>query len=127
MGRKEAKPEERHERKFLVRLTEDQYESLAEEAEAAGVPLAAYARQVLVSREVTIEHPIMLDASDIRPAVVQLARAGNNLNQIAHWLNWHETMSGSLKRQTVSVLAEVREAARELTSLAGGKLPKRKR
>ena len=126
MGRKETRPEDRHERKFLVRLTKDQYESLNDEAEAAGIPLAAYARQVLVSREVTIEHPIVLDAGDIRPAVVQLARIGNNLNQIAHWLNWHDTMSNGLKKQTVSVLAEVREAARNLTEMAGGKLPKRK-
>jgi hypothetical protein len=70
---------------------------------------------------------IVLDASDIRPAVVQLARAGNNLNQIAHWLNWHDYADDGLRRQTLDALAEIREAARALTAMAGGKLPKRRR
>ena len=119
-------PEERRSRQFVVRLKEAQYASLADEARAKGIPLAAYARQVLLSREVTIEHPIVLDAADIRPAVVQLARVGNNLNQIAHWLNWHDDMDGGLRAQTTETLAQVREAARELTAMAGGRLPKRR-
>ena len=126
MGRKAAPRDELHTCKFLVRFTEAQYESLADEAARAGIPLAAYVRQAALSREVTIEHPVVLDASDIRPAVVQLARVGNNLNQIAHWLNWHDTMDESLKAQTVETLAEVREAARELTAMAGGNLSKKK-
>ena len=126
MGRKEKPAEERHVRQFVVRLTEAQYESIADEARRANIPFAAYARHAMLGRKVTIENPIVLDASDIRPAVVQLARVGNNLNQIAHWLNWHDSMDEPLKQQTLDVLAEVREAARELTTTAGGRLPKRK-
>ena len=127
MPRKEAPPEERHSRQFVIRLTDDQYGSLAQEARGAGIPLAAYARQALISRKVTVEMPIVLDASDIRPAVVQLARAGNNLNQIAHWLNWHDYADDGLRRQTLDALAEIREAARALTAMADGMLPKRRR
>ena len=32
-----------------------------------------------------------------------------------------------LRRQTLDALAEIREAARTLTAMAGGKLPKRRR
>ena len=127
MPRKEAPPEERHSRQFVIRLTDDQYDSLAQEARGAGIPLAAYACQALISRKMTIEHPIVLDAADIRPAVVQLARLGNNLNQIAHWLNWHDHADDGLRRQTLDALAEIREAARALTAMAGGKVPKRRR
>ena len=127
MPRKESPPEERHSRQLVVRFTEAQSQSLSEEARAAGIPLAAYVRQLALSRDVTIEHPIVLDAADIRPAVVQLARIGNNLNQIAHRLNRGEQPDGKLRRQTLATLAEVRESARTLTATAGGKLPTRKR
>ena len=122
----DAPGDELHARQFVVRLKEAQYASLAEEARSTGIPLAAYARQVLLSRKVTLVHPIVLDAADIRPAVVQLARVGNNLNQIAHWLNWHDEMDEGLRAQTADTLAQVREAARDLTAMAGGKLPKRR-
>lgn len=126
MAGKEATGEEQHTRQFVVRLKQSQYDSLADEARAMGIPFAAYARQVLLSRKVVLVRSIVLDASDIRPAVVQLARVGNNLNQIAHWLNWHDETDEALREQTASMLAEVREAARELTAMAGGKLPKRR-
>lgn len=127
MPRKESPPEDRHSRQFVVRFTEAQFQSLSEEARAAGIPLAAYVRQLALSRNITIEHPIVLDATDVRPAVVQLARIGNNLNQIAHRLNRSEQPDEEMKRHTLATLAEVRESARALTAAAGGKLPKRKR
>ena len=126
MARPAESPEGHHARRMTIRFTEDQFESIEGEALNVGVTPSAYVRQLALSRDVTIEHPVVLDASDIRPAVVQLARIGNNLNQIAHWLNWHDTMDEGLRRQTTETLVQIREAARELTTLAGGKLPKRR-
>lgn len=118
--------EERHTCEMNIRFTPAQHAAILEEAHASGIAPRAYVRQLALSRNVTIEHPIVLDASDIRPAVVQLARIGNNLNQIAHRLNRGEKATDDLRRQAMETLVEVREAARELTAMAGGALPKRK-
>lgn len=126
MARKSGNPEERHARRMTIRFTEEQFESIERDAHAAGIAPSAYVRQLALGCDVRVERPIVLDASGIRPAVVQLARVGNNLNQIAHRLNRGEAPGDSLRRETSGALAEVREAARKLTSLAGGMLPKRR-
>lgn len=126
MARHGSNPDEQHVRRMTIRFTDNQYASIEAQARNAGIAPAAYVRQLALGCKVTVERPIVLDASDIRPAVVQLARVGNNINQIAHWLNRHTKMDGELRASTAEALAEIREAARELTAMAGGKLPRRR-
>ena len=91
-----------------IRLTPAEKEGFDREARMAGMGTSTYVRNLALGRKVKLVNPIVLDASDIRPAVVQLARAGNNLNQVAE------------------AIEEVLEATRELTAMAGDKLPKRR-
>lgn len=126
MSNRRIPKDERHSCEMNIRFTPSQHAAIVEEAREAGIAPRAYVRHLALGRDVKVERPIVLDASDIRPAVVHLARIGNNLNQIAHWLNRHTAMDDGLRRETLDVLAEVREAARDLTAMAGGKLPKRK-
>ena len=125
MGRKRMETGDRRSVEIKIRLTPAEKDGFDKEARMAGMGTSTYVRNLALGRKVKLVNPIVLDASDIRPAVVQLARAGNNLNQVAHWLNWHTSMGDGLRRQVGEAIEEVLEATRELTAMAGGKLPKR--
>ena len=53
-----------------------------------------------------------------RARVVELARIGNNLNQIARWVNTHKE-----RAEAVQVLAHLVALRREIRSFAGVKKP----
>ena len=105
-------------RKVTVRLTQAQYESLAHEAQLAGMRPSGYLREIIAGRMPKLHADVVLDASDIRPAVVALSRVGNNLNQIAWQLNSGSPLDRSLRERLDRTLLGIREAAGELTSMA---------
>ena len=86
-----------HNKKITVRLTKSQYQSIEEEAKLCKLPVSVYARHLVIGKEVYFVHPIVLDAKYVEPAVVALARVGNNLNQIARWLNRHTAIAKLLQ------------------------------
>lgn len=109
---------DKHDMRITVRLTADQYRSIEEEAEHSRLPVAVYARHLILGRQPKFVNPIVLDARGIEPAVAALGRVGNNLNQIARWLNRHAAMDDGLRLEARSAFAEVTGCARELTKLA---------
>lgn len=110
--------QDKHDRRLTLRLTADQYEGISEEARVARLPVAVYARHLVLGRSIKLVHPIVLDARDIEPAVVALARVGNNLNQMARWLNRHTAIDDPLRAEASSAFEEVTGCARILTKLA---------
>lgn len=120
-----GKPKPRDETKdarLIIRLTSEQLEALKEESEANGHTVSSYARQILCNRKVVIRNDIYLSTDELMSATRQLARIGNNLNQIAHWLNGHGKMDQALREDTARTLRDVREAARKLADIATTKL-----
>ena len=107
-----------HNKKITVRLTKSQYQSIEEEAKLCKLPVSVYARHLVIGKEVSFVHPIVLDAKYVEPAVVALARVGNNLNQIARWLNRHTAIDDPLRAEASSAFEEVTGCARILTKLA---------
>lgn len=108
----------RHCRKLTVRLTADQYECIIAEANLAKLPVAVYARHLILGRQLKYVNPIVLDARGIEPAVAALGRVGNNLNQIARWLNRHTSADDALRTEASAAFVEVTECAHVLTELA---------
>jgi hypothetical protein len=107
-----------HNKRITVRLTQSQYQSIEEEAKLCKLPVSVYARHLVIGKEVSFVHPIMLDAKYVEPAVVALARVGNNLNQIARWLNRHTVIDDPLRAEASCAFEEVTSCARILTKLA---------
>ena len=107
-----------HNKKITVRLTKSQYQSIEEEAKLCKLPVSVYARHLVIGKEVSFVHPIMLDAKYVEPAVVALARVGNNLNKIARWLNRHTVIDDPLRAEASCAFEEVTSCARILTKLA---------
>ena len=111
-------PADKHDKRITVRLTADEYRSIEEEAGRCRLPPAVYARHLMIGKEVTFVNPIVLEPKGIEPVVAALGRVGNNVNQIARWLNRHTSMDDALRAEASSTFKEVASCARLLTELA---------
>jgi DNA-binding NarL/FixJ family response regulator len=109
--------QKRYQKAALVRLTYDEYRELTERAKQAGISLSRLLVQsALADRAVTGEEKErterLINQRDW--AITQVARAGNNLNQIARQLN---SQRGSISTRrieqvlgaTYEVLCELRQ------------------
>ena len=91
-----------------VRLTPDESADWRAKAKAAGVPLSALIRRAM-ARTRTWTAP----AAEVeRERTRQVARIGNNLNQVARWANIHKTAA-----EAVEVIAHLIAVERALAAL----------
>ncbi len=79
-------------------------------AEAAGVPLADLVRRAMARTRTWTAAPAEVERERTR----QVARIGNNLNQIARWANTHAD-----KADAFEVIAHLVAIEREIARLAG--------
>jgi len=92
-----------------VRLTPTESAAWRAKAEAAGVPLSDLLRQAMArTRTWTVA-----DAAIERERNRQVARIGNNLNQLARWANSHKSAARS-----VTVIANLVAFERSLREVA---------
>lgn len=119
MAGKPKRPGELKDALVTVRMPADQLEALAHEAGMAGLSTAAYCRALISGRRPALRNEVVLDASQVLPAVWQLARVGNNLNQIARWLKRdakYETWTTERYRHR-----ELETAKRNVDAILGGR------
>ena len=96
-------------RQVLVRVTEEELSSWRSKASSAGVSLS-----VLVRKAMGRTQTWTAVATDVeRERTRQLARVGSNLNQIARWVNRHQSAADA-----VEVIAHLVALERELRPLA---------
>ena len=120
MARPRKPKEEIRDKRVAVRFTQEEFDQLQHEAGLAGLTVAEYVLSLTRKRNVKLTNKVVLDASHIQPAVRQLARVGNNLNQIAHWLNHHSRVDERFNDEAIETLLQVRRAVQKLTDLASG-------
>ncbi len=72
--------------KLTVKLTESEKEEAAKKASSAGIPLSTYARMRLTGGQVP-KAIIGRDPCALRELANEIARVGNNLNQLAKIAN----------------------------------------
>ena len=90
-----------------VRLRPDENATVRERAHACGMTLARYMRETALGA-VPKARPRLAEMEAIR----ELARIGNNLNQLAHVANLNEEIEG--EEELRAVLEEVLAAVRRL-------------
>lgn len=73
--------------KIEIRCSEEERTAWKAKADAAGLTLSALVRQSLGR----VRTWTAVDRRAVRDQVLQLARIGNNLNQIARWANTHKS------------------------------------
>jgi hypothetical protein len=91
-----------------ARLTPSQHFDLEARAKGAGVTVGTYLRRLVQGQPPTARWPLA------RAAIVQLARVGNNLNQLVKLAYAGAPLPHQLQGTVQSVLAEVRRVRRAL-------------
>ena len=118
------KPEElRMKHVIPVRLNDIQYSVIAEYAARAGTSMTDYIRKQAVQGKVKTEYQIVADFPEIQKLTRELSAIGNNLNQIARYLNTGGALSRSIRdaiNAAITQIMEIRNAALELAGEFNG-------
>jgi len=95
-----------------IRFTSDEFNAAAAKAEKAGLSFGAYVRAAAIGDEgPRAKTRLPVDAQLVRLALAQLAKYGNNMNQIAHQLNAHgETALAAEFGHALTEWTEIRDA-----------------
>ena len=70
-----------------LRLTNTEYEIIAENAKVASLPLAEYVRKQITNKKVIVKYEIVADLPELKKLIAEFGKIGSNLNQIARYFN----------------------------------------
>lgn len=113
--KKQIPPAKDHQ--LSIRFTEELFDVLTADAEAAGLPRTEYIRQLITNHKPVVKQEIVFDSSELLQVFRNLGRLGSNLNQIARFLNQGGTMTNSMWKEIkecISEIYEIRDAVKEM-------------
>ena len=119
MARPKKERQLRHNHPIMLRLTDTEYEIIAEHAGNANLPLAEYARKQIMSKRVITKYEIVADIPELKKLINEFGRIGNNLNQIARYFNQGGIHSQEMQKSIRQCIAEIYEMKYEVTKMAG--------
>lgn len=101
-------------RKLTIRLTEEMYEVLHQDAEAAQISDSECVRQMILKRKINYAPTVVHDDSAILEALHSISHLGNNLNQIARYLNGGGNMTNPLAKDVREALQKINDCCNRL-------------
>ena len=119
MARPKKQKELRKEKRITVRLTDVEYEIIAENAKRTGKSIAEFVRDQAVHREVKIIYPIVVDLPELQPLTDQFQRIGDNLNQIAKYFNMKGLHPMAVRQEINACIMALMDLRKEVLKLAG--------
>lgn len=87
MARPQKEGQLLHTYQIMLRLTDTEYEIVAENARNANLTLAEYARKQVMNKKVTVKYEIVADVPELKKLISEFGKIGSNLNQIARHFN----------------------------------------
>lgn len=106
-------------REINIRFTQEQYDVLTKDAAAARLPRTEYIRQLIANRHPIVRQEIVFNDERILEALRNLGRMGNNLNQIAAYLNQGGTMNNKLWKEIKECISEIYVIRDEVREMVG--------
>lgn len=119
MANKPKENELKHDVRITLRLTEDEYKVLKEDASQAKMSVAAFARSVVAQRNVIISYKVVVDLHDVRTIGKELHAIGNNLNQIAQYFHTGGARSEHIIQEINSGVKDLERIRKKVEKLAG--------
>ena len=119
MARPKKEADARKSRHISLRLTETEYEVYKEFARRGGFTLSELIRLMMVNGKVSYRMPIVADMPQLKEITAQLAAIGNNLNQIARYLNSGGLLTDELRNDINARVEDVMEMRKKILTLAG--------
>ena len=111
MGKSNYKNAKSKEKRMTIRLTQDEYNRILNNANRAELSLAEYVRQQLSKGKVIAKYEIVTDDETKSKLAEEYHKIGINLNQIAHHLNNDGVVTDGLIsaiKKNVSALSKLR-------------------
>ena len=119
MARPKKEKDLRKSRHISLRLTETEYEVYKEFARRGGFTLSELIRRFLINGKVSYRMPIVADMPQLKEITAQLAAIGNNLNQIARYLNAGGMLTDELRNDINARVEDVMEMRKKILTMAG--------
>lgn len=95
-------------RKVSFRLDEIQYQNLSTEADKFGIKISELIRQKISKSKKNI-----CNKKDMKNLIYHISRIGNNLNQIAHYVNTKKSVDKIVLEKLVNIEKELNKVLRE--------------
>ena len=119
MARPKKEKELKRNHRITLRFTDVEYEIITENAKAAKLPLAEYARLQALNKKVSVKYEIVADVPELKKLIAEFGKTGGNLNQIAHHLNQGGQQTAEILKSLRQRLAEIYEMKYAVIKMAG--------
>ena len=119
MARPKKEKELRHKHQIMLRLTDTEYEIVAENAKSANLPLAEYVRKQVMKQKVIAKYEIVADQPELKKLVAEFGKIGSNLNQIARHFNSGGIHSQAMRKAIEQSVSRIYELKYEVLKMAG--------
>lgn len=119
MARPQKAKELKRSHSVMLRLTDTEYEVISENAKAAALPLAEYARKLVTGKQINIKYEIVADLPEIKKLIAEFGKIGSNLNQIARHFNSGGIHSQEVKKALNQGIADIYELKYKVLEMAG--------
>lgn len=119
MGRKKKINPPARMKQFTMRVTEEMYENLKQNADVAHLSVMAYTRQLLSNRRPVVHNEIVYNNPELLKALGDIGKIGSNLNQIARYLNEGVDPTGQMMKEVMRCIVELQKMRNEIKEMAG--------
>jgi len=119
MARPKKEKELKRDKHIMLRLNDTEYDIIAENARNANLPLAEYARKLLMNKRVIIKYEMVADVPELKKLIAEFGKIGSNLNQIAHYFNLGGIHSREMRNTIRQCIAQIYEMKYEVIKMAG--------
>ena len=119
MARPKKEKELKRNRRVTLRFTDVEHEVITENAKAAKLPLAEYARLQALDKKVSVKYEIVADVPELKKLIAEFGKTGSNLNQIARHLNQGGQQTAEILKSLRQCMAEIYTMKYEVLKMAG--------
>ena len=115
--KKTIPPKKEHQ--ISIRLTDDLYNAITEDAKKAKLPRTEYVRKLITDKKPVIRREVVFDSAELLKALGDMGKIGSNLNQIAHHLNGGGYFSEHLEKEINQAIVALKNMRDDIRSIAG--------
>lgn len=102
-----------------LRISDELFEKISNEAIATDLTLSEYLRQLLSKRRPTIKNHIVADYPEIKKLTAEFGKIGSNINQIAHYYNAGGDFNSEIHKQLERALTQLYEMKFKVERMCG--------
>ena len=117
--RRKGKQDRGSDRRIITRVSEEEFKEWHRRAELLGITLSEYVRRCVRNAEISVVIRNSIDIKPLSEIAAQYGKIGNNINQIAHYLNSGDEWSDQMRNEIEMCLIEMHLTTKNLSKVVG--------